>query len=77
MIDTLTIKKVSKVVALREDPTCRMKDETDILEYVPNGETVKVIDDYLFYGYNDKPYIFVEHNGKRGYMLNEALEVVK
>lgn len=77
MVDTLTIKRVSKVVALRQDPTARPDEEADILEYVPTGNTVKVIDDYLFYGYNDKPYIFVEYNGKRGYMLNEALEMIE
>lgn len=76
MVDTLTIKRVSKVVALRQDPTAR-PEEADILEYVQTGKTVKVIDDYLFYGYNDKPYIFVEYNGKRGHMLNEALEMIE
>lgn len=76
MVDAITNKRLSKKVALREDPTCRKRDESDVLEYVDTGETVTIIDDYLFYGYNDKPYIFVEHNGKRGYMLNEALEVI-
>lgn len=76
MVDAITNKRLSKKVALREDPNCRKRDESDVLEYIDTGETVTIIDDYLFYGYNDKPYIFVEHNGKRGYILNEALEVI-